>query len=69
MIPVKDNPNWFRDASGAIVNHDKNTYMAYQEKRQISAANIDRIDRLEVGFAEINNKMNQLISLLSGSKQ
>lgn len=67
MQPVKDNPTWYRNNNGTLVNTDMASFKSFQDKRKIANANVDRINRLEQGFNEINNKMDKLISLLSGT--
>lgn len=50
--------------SKAIVNTDRNAFLAYKEKKRKKQAERDRIDKLESDVQQINTTMQEILSLL-----
>lgn len=68
---VKDYPKWERNDSGCLCNTNKEEYkriMLEREKFERQRKEIEELkfkqDQTDIKLDEINNKMNQLISLL-----
>ena len=75
MIPVQDQPNWFRDESGAIVNSDTTEYQNFLKRKDAVEAKSNEIVSMKNQINTLNNsvenlsdKLNQILSLLQGSK-
>jgi hypothetical protein len=59
MIPVKENPDFARSESGAIVNVNKSDYELFLEKRNKERSMENRISRLE-------NSIDRILQILEG---
>ena len=61
LIPVKDNPGFFRDSeTGAIVNNNSDNYQAYMSQRDKLNSEKNRIDKLESDIGDIKRMLQQL---------
>lgn len=71
MLQVKDNPTWFRDASGALVNSDTASYQAYlakknaaESKNQAQRSLEQEINIMKTKVDNIESTLQEIISLL-----
>ena len=75
MIPVQDQPNWFRDNAGALVNNDTSAYDNFLQKKNVAEskhaeteAMKGQINNLNKSVADMSTTLTQILSLLQGSK-
>ena len=65
-IPVEGKSGFYRDSdSTAIINKDKKAYIAYMERKKISKAKSNELDKMKEDLDNVKGELGEIKGLLS----